>query len=689
MQTPIITLMASMPRGFLSGKNHRIRNLLAMSSSSLILGERGNNFCNRKSFTAPQHQFHSSSYPQVIGSNGLEFDSLAEMQVKACELYKEKPFLGYKPKGDNMKPFQWVSYTEFEQLVSRCRTAFAAAGIGEGDKVAVISANRLEWAISAYACFSLGAIYVPMYEQQRLNECEYILTDSGAKLLLVSKELIFDKTRPLIDKIPTLQDIWCFDVDYHTRINDVSASSIIPPIFPGKEDIATLIYTSGTTGTPKGVKLSHLNLTSNCTGMLSLVPDSELPDPRSLAFLPWAHCFGMTCELHNMLQRGAQVGIAVDISTVADNLKEVKPTILYSVPTLFKKVYDRVQEKVSNESAFKRKLIQTALDVADERREALAIGKNPGFFTQLKFSILDKIVLSKFREPFGGLLNAAYVGGSAMPLEVGKFFENSGISICEGYGLTETSPLICVNVDHLDERRLGTVGKLVPDVEVKIISPIDGTELPHGDEGEVWVRGPSVFKEYHKKPEETAATFGEFQGKKYFKSGDLGMFVDGKPGSKLLKITGRIKELYKLENGKYVAPGPIEKLLAGSDLLAQTLLFGDNRPYNILILVPNWEKITAVISSQNNNVNSDTTVAELADLEDVQNMIDLEVMNICKDKLKKFEMPSKVLLIGTPFSVEDNLLTPKLSIKRHNVVKKYDGEINELYSSEKKFLFTK
>ena len=691
MQTPVVKLMtSSIRRRTLSsfGKNHQLRNLFRNLSSSLISQEGSSNFRNRLSLTGSKHEFHSSSYPQVIGSNGLEFDSLAEMQVKACEMYKEKPFLGYKPKDNNLEPFQWVSFTEFDQLVSRCRTAFAAAGIGEGDKVAAISANRLEWAVSAYACFSLGAIYVPMYEQQRLNECEYILTDSEAKLLLVSKELILDKTRPMLQKVPTLQDIWCFNLDYHTRINDINASSIIPPFFPTKDDIATLIYTSGTTGTPKGVKLSHLNLTANCTGMLALVPDSELPDPRSLAFLPWAHCFGMTCELHNMLQRGAQVGIAVDITSVPDNLKEVKPTLLYSVPTLFKKVYDRIQEKVSTESPFKQNLIQHALNVANERREALAIGKEPGFLTQLQFNILDKIVLSKFREPFGGLLKAAYVGGSAMPLEVGKFFENSGISICEGYGLTETSPLICVNVDHLDERRLGTVGKLVPDVEVKIISPIDGTELPHGDEGEVWVKGPSVFKEYHNKPEETAATFGEFEGNKYFKSGDLGMFVDGKPGTKLLKITGRIKELYKLENGKYVAPGPIEKLLGGSDLLAQSLLYGDNRPYNILLLVPNWEKITAVMSAEMKDVNENTPVSELAELEDVQNMIDLELMNLCKDKLKKYEIPSKILLIGTPFSVEDNLLTPKLSIKRHNVVKKYDAEINDIYSSSKKFLFT-
>ena len=211
-------------------KNQRFRKFLSSSSSSLLVRENNNAFDNRSGLTTFQHEFHSSSYRQVTGSNGLEFDSLAEMQVKACELYKEKPFLGYKPKDDNMQPYTWVSFTEFDDLVSRCRTAFADAGVGEGDKVAVISANRLEWAISAYACFSLGAIYVPMYEQQRLNECEYILTDSEAKLLLVSKELIFDKTRPLLDKVPTLKDIWCFNVDYHTRINDINSSSIIPPI---------------------------------------------------------------------------------------------------------------------------------------------------------------------------------------------------------------------------------------------------------------------------------------------------------------------------------------------------------------------------------------------------------------------------------------------------------------------------
>lgn len=419
------------------------------------------------------------------------------------------------------------------------------------------------------ASLRLGAAWVPMYEQQRLHECEYILKDSEAKLLLVGSEQMYDKMRHLLGAVPSLEDIWTFDIDVPARMASVTPAmlaetkaslSASPPV--KADDVAVLIYTSGTTGQPKGVQLTHGNLCANIHGMLEVVRVEDMPDARSLSFLPWAHSIGLNCELFNMMSRGAQVALAQDTSTIASDIKEVQPTILFAVPTLYKKVYDRIQEKV-NSQGFHRLLVDNAVAVSERRLEVLRQGRSPSLLLQLQYIFFDRMVLSKLRETLGGHVKLSPVGGSKMQLNVTQFFESAlGIAILEGYGLSETSPLLSISRPSIESRRLGSVGQAVKGAELAIVK--DGHMVKEGEEGEVWAAGPMVFAGYHNKPEETAAAFGELDGKRYFRTGDLGTLVQG-----FLTITGRLKELYKLENGKYVCAPVVEKALLENEYIFQ------------------------------------------------------------------------------------------------------------------------
>jgi long-chain acyl-CoA synthetase len=393
-----------------------------------------------------------------------------------------------------------------------------------------------------------------MYEQQRLNECEYILKDSGAKLLLVGSEETYDKTRHFLASnransssssssssggvqqgfggpVPSLKDIWTFDVDVPARMAMATPSMLAsslpsssPTIHP--DDVAVLIYTSGTTGMPKGVELTHGNLCSNIQGMWEVVKPEDMPDALSLAFLPWAHSIGLNCELFNMMSRGARVALAQDISTIASDIKEVQPNILFAVPTLYKKVYDKIQDKINASGKWSRWLVDTAVAVAEKRLHVLREGGVLSPMLQAQYRLMDRIVLSKLRETLGGKVQLSPVGGSKMSLPVTRFFEAAlGIAILEGYGLSETSPLLSISRPEVQTRRLGSVGQAVKGAELAVVR--EGKRVPEGEEGEVWAAGPMVFKGYLSKAEETAAAFGELEGKKWFRTGDLGTLTQG------------------------------------------------------------------------------------------------------------------------------------------------------------------
>jgi long-chain acyl-CoA synthetase len=386
-------------------------------------------------------------------------------------------------------------------------------GVQEFDKVAIISNNRWEWAAIAAAAYSLNASLVPMYEAQLPGDWTYILNDSTAKVLFCATEDIFDRVqKEVLPSTPQVQASLCLDAPFgephafQTALAgsdlDANGSFIVAPL---AEDLANLIYTSGTTGKPKGVELTHLNFTSNTKGatrsMVENPKDFIRETDRSLSFLPWAHSYGQTVELWSMMSMGASMGISRGIPVILEDLQLVKPTSLFSVPTLYKKVYDGVHNLMETAPPLRKKLMKNALALGANKALADKGLRPPlGSFERVQLSILDRLVLSKIRGRFGGNLRQGFSGGSACAPEVVSFMDSLGIPICEGYGLTETSPIITLNVP--ESRQGGSVGRPLGGVTVYIIGE-DGKPVAPGEEGELCCVGPNVMKGYYNNPEAT------------------------------------------------------------------------------------------------------------------------------------------------------------------------------------------
>lgn len=385
-------------------------------------------------------------------------------------------------------------------------------GVREYGKVATIANNRWEWATLAAACYSMNASLVPMYEAQLEGDWEYILNDSGSCAVFCATQDIYDRVQKnVIPSTPLVKSVICLDAaegEPHAfatlmaNAKDDEGSLVLKPT---EEDLANLIYTSGTTGKPKGVELTHLNFSSNVKAAGRSMTDNPAElvreSDRSLAFLPWAHSYGQTCELWLQMSMGAGMGVCRGVPVILEDLQHVKPTILYSVPTLYKKVYDGVHNLMEAASPTRKNLMKTALALGDANaRHRNGVAGPLGMFDKLKFAALDKIVLSKIRDRFGGNLRHGFVAGSACPPEVMEFMDSIGIPICEGYGLTETSPIITINVPT--QRSIGSVGKAIGDVNVFIIGE-DGKPVAAGEEGEICCTGPNVMKGYHNNQEAT------------------------------------------------------------------------------------------------------------------------------------------------------------------------------------------
>jgi long-chain acyl-CoA synthetase len=566
----------------------------------------------------------------------------------------------------------WVGITHRETLerVQAISLGLRELGIQPGDKVAIVSENRPEWALADYACLTARATDVPIYPTLTAKQTEYILRDSESVAVFCSTAAQVDKVLESKGSLPGLKHIIAFDGDAARRPGVTALSAVetkgraVAAKHPNwkqealsaqPDDLATLIYTSGTTGDPKGVMLTHHNIWSNVQAVLQMIPIGG--GDECLSMLPLSHSYERMVD-YTLFQAGVIINYAESFDTVAANLGEVKPTVVLSVPRLYEKVYARVLENALSGSAIKRKIFFWAKR-AGEQWATLAIAGLPvprGL--AFKKKIADRLVFSKLQARTGGRIRFFVSGAAPLSADIAKFFYSAGLPVIEGYGLTESSPVLTLN--PLDRIKLGTVGRAIPGVELKIAS-----------DGEILARGPNIMQGYYKLPE---ATKEMLDADGWLHTGDIGeLDSDG-----YLKITDRKKELLKTAGGKYIAPQPIEGMIKRNKFVANAVLYGDRRKYPIVLVVPNFDNLERWAKERNLSYHS---TAELIQLADVQAKVEREVMSMLKE-LAKFETPKKVVLLENDFTIESGELTPTLKVKRRVVEKRYKDQIDAAYGAD-------
>jgi long-chain acyl-CoA synthetase len=584
----------------------------------------------------------------------VKFESLVDLCEQSCRSYADRQLFGVK----DAPGWRWITYTRFHEMVSAFRGGLAGLGIGRGDKVAIIADNRVEWAVACYATYGLGASFVPMYQAQLAKEWHFIIEDCAAKAAIGATNAITEQLGKMRADIPTLEHVIGLELpasDDHSyaALLEAGRARPVPPASPKAEDIAGLIYTSGTTGLPKGVILSHGNICSNVNAIHQIFTFD--PDDRSLAFLPWAHSFGQTCELHCLVSMGCSMAISDDIKNLVANLGEVKPTVLYAVPRVFNRLYEGVNAQIAARPGVIQRLFRHGVDTAKRK----ARGEPVGAVDQLVLTLADRLIFSTVRQRFGGRLKYAISGSAALSPDVAAFIDALGITVYEGYGLTETSPISTAN--YPGHRKLGSVGQAIPDVAIQIDRSVTG-DPKHG---EIIVKGPNVMQGYHNRPEETQAVLMEDRS---FRTGDMGLLdADG-----YLYITGRIKEQYKLENGKYVVPSPMEEQLKLSPYIANVMIYGANKPHNVALIVPDSEALRAWAEKQG------ITLGDVRTNKQVHDLIRSEIDTLSKD-IKGYERVQDFVLCLEDFTTENGMLTPTLKVKRRVVLDHYGKDLDALY----------
>jgi long-chain acyl-CoA synthetase len=592
--------------------------------------------------------------------------TLTEMFLDTVKTNGSKTALMNKVEGQ----YQGISYQQFGEKVKNLALGLASLGLKKGDRVSLLSENRPEWAISDLAILSLGAINIPIYPSLIPKQVEYILNDSEAKIIITSTPEQTSKIIEIIKNLPVLKYIIYMDSpaaitekmmsfnqvsekgqeygNEHPDYYDQAAKAIKP------DDPAGIIYTSGTTGNPKGAILTHHNILSNVKGGIASL--HIRPDDTFLSFLPLCHVFERMGGHFCPISVGATIAYAESIDTVAQNLGEVKPTIMTSVPRLFEKMYTRVLENARAGGAVKQKIFNWAIQTGEKHVKAQGQGKVGGTL-KVKYNLAHKLVFSKLHERVGGRLRFFVSGGAPLPKEIGEFFHYAGIKILEGYGLTESSPVIAVNLE--DKFKFGTVG---PALEK------GGVEVKIAEDGEILTRGPHIMKGYYKKPSETKEAIDE-DG--WLHTGDIG-FLDE---DNFLVITDRKKNLIVTSGGKNIAPAPIENLMLTSPLIDQILIIGDKRKFLSALIVPNFEALQSYAKEQNISFKDNE---ELVQNQKVRQYVANEVERLSAD-LARFEQIKAFRLMPEQFTIEAGELTPTLKIKRKVVEEKYMDMINNMY----------
>ncbi|HET6765614.1 MAG TPA: long-chain fatty acid--CoA ligase, partial [Longimicrobiaceae bacterium] len=560
-----------------------------------------------------------------------------------------------------------ITHAEAEASVARLAAALETAGVGPGDRVALLSENRPEWTLVDYAVTGMGAADVPLYPTLPANQIAYILKDSGAKAIFVSDRAQLAKVLEIRGELPELRQVIAFDdpggaADVQTMADVLEAGRVA--IHEGRaapfreralavkrDDVATLIYTSGTTGNPKGVMLTHFNLASNVAAAQQHDVLRPRPDDVALSFLPLSHVFERMVD-YWYWDVGITIAYAESMDKVVDNLMEVRPTVAVSVPRLYEKIYSRVV----GGSGLKGRIAHWAVGVGGRLLDARMGGKPAGGVLGAQYRLADRLVFSKLRARTGGRLHTFISGGAPLAPEIARFFFAAGLPVYEGYGLTESSPVIAVNKP--DAVRLGTVGTVFPGVQVRIAA-----------DGEILTRGPHVMKGYWNNPDATAQAL-DAEG--WLHTGDVGEL----DGDGFLKITDRIKNILVTAGGKNVAPAPIENVAVMSPYVAQVVMIGDRRAFPSLLVVPDYENL---LPWARENGIATTDHAELARDPRVQTLLEQETIGRLTG-LARYEMPKKVGVIANEFTIDDGSLTPTLKVKRRVVEERYKDLIESLYA---------
>ena len=562
---------------------------------------------------------------------------------------------------------QWHEYSvaEVKDIVDKLSTGLLALGYSannmslEGrDKIAVLAKNRVEWMLLDLATQQMGVVLVPLYPTIHVHDLEFVLNDAQVKAVFVNDEELFHKVDDVRTRVSSIKEVYSFE-----KIDGVKHWKEILPLGRQQhyehlcdvstkingEDLFTIIYTSGTTGTPKGVMLSHRNILSNVMASIPCFPPGE--KQKALSFLPLNHIFERMVT-YVYLFKDTSIYYAESLDTIGDNLKEVRPNMFTTVPRLLEKVYDRIMQKGNELTGTKRKLFYWAHSLA----EKFEINKNQGVWYNMQLALANKLIFLKWREALGNNIQCIVSGGAACQVRLIRIFTAAKIIIMEGYGLTETSPVIAVNRFQQEERMFGTVGPLIDNVEVKI-----------AEDGEILCKGPNVMMGYYKRPDLTADVIQE----NWFYTGDIGMMVN----DHFLKITDRKKELFKTSGGKYVAPLPVENKLKESPFVEQVMLVGSERKFVGALIVPafpnlrDWARKYNIEGTNEELIRSAKVVALYADIVESFNKYFNHV-----EQVKKFE------LLPDEWTVDTGEMTPKLSLKRKVIIEKYKNAIERIYS---------
>lgn len=560
-----------------------------------------------------------------------------------------------------------------DAIIRRVRAValgLSALGVRRGDRVALLSENRPDWSVVDIAILSLGAVNVPIYTTQAPDQVRYILEDSGARVLFVSGKKVYRHAKPGIEPVEGLENVIFFDTDsvtaregamtlFELEQQGAELDRAAPEVFDRAlgdvraEDLATIIYTSGTTGEPKGVMLAHASFVSNVLAITSALPIHSTD--VALSVLPLSHIFERTV-FYVFCWNGVSVAYAPSFDMVGEYLREVRPTIMTAVPRLFEKVFHKIVKKGTGEGGWRAKLFNWALHVGQRYAKLKDTGEAVPPLLEIQQEAASRLVFSKWREGVGGRLRFFVSGGASLSPALSYAFQGAGVIILQGYGMTETC---VVSANRPEDNRVGSVGQAFPGIEVRTDA-----------EGEILVRGTNVMRGYFNKPDDTAAVFTE-DG--WFKTGDVGRLDERGH----LFITDRKKELFKLSNGKYVAPQLVESLIKESAFVSQVVVVGAGRKQPAALIVPDWEALSAALPATQAE-ESTLRVAWSRNPAAVK-LVQRDVMGLTAS-LADYERVRRVALLPEEFSIDGGELTPTLKVKRRVIDEKYGGLIDEIYN---------